>query len=150
MPAPCEIADAVKALRSRTGEEFLLSENSVEGTELHVVYAKEHQLPERYSQTKGMFGFRVPLRFPNACPEDCFFLVPDTIKLVDEDPVRRSKDINRAGVTQNFLKGSGLDNVPVLVFSWHLWNKVSWDRNKHNLVDHYLHCLRRFEQEEHD
>ena len=150
MPAPKELVAAVEDLCAKTGEKFEVTEKVVDGTEMHVVYVRNHPLPSRYSSASATFGFRVPFRFPDACPEDTFFIFPHEIKLVEEDPIRKSKDIHRAGKADNVLKGTELADVPVLIFSWHLWNKVPWDRNKHTLVDHYQHCLRRFEQPEHD
>ncbi len=150
MPVPEALAAAIEALRTTTGENFQVTERPVDGTEMHVVYLRNHTLPTHYSSRNGLFGFRVPARFPDACPEDCFFLVPWDIKLAEQDPVRKSTDPNRAGKAENLLKGTELDDVPVLMFSWHLWNTVPWDRNKHTLMDHYRHCLRRFDQSEHD
>ena len=150
MAIPNALATAVAQLRETAGEEFQVTEKAVEGTELHVVYVCDHPLPARYSNRIAMLGFRVPSRFPDACPEDSFFLVPCEIKLVEPDSARNSTDLNRAGRTEGVLKGTELPDTPVLLFSWHLWNSVPWDRNKHTLMDHYRHCLRRFEQNEHD
>jgi hypothetical protein len=128
----------------------MVTEHSVDGTELHVLYVAEHSLPAKYSRSHGLFGFRAPAIFPMGCPEDSFFLAPDDLQLVTADPVRNSHDLNRAGKAAGMLKGTELGDISVLVFSWHLWNKVPWDRNKHTLLDHYRHCLRRLEQPEHD
>lgn len=81
-------------------------------------------------------------------PEDQFFLLPATLELREVEPARGSKAINREASTANVLQGILLDNPNCLVFSWHLWNTVPWDWRKHTLMDHYGHCLRRFEQPE--
>ena len=148
--APDYIVDEVRRLSSASGEAFVVTPEPIEGTELFAVYATDHWLPAKYTRDKALFGFRVPGNLPLACPEDSFFLAPDDIQLVTADPVRKSQDLNRAGKTTGILKGSALGDISVLVFSWHLWNKGIWDRNKHTLLDHYQHCLRRFEQPEHD
>lgn len=150
VPAPAEIVAAVAELSIKSGHQFAITSVPVQGTDLYVVYATRHPLPDVYSMDAGTFGFRVPNTFPNAGPEDCFFLLPDSIKLKKPDKVRNSFDLNRATSTPNFFSGPELGGAPALVFSWHLWNTVPWDRRKNTLVDHYGHCLRRFDGPEHD
>jgi hypothetical protein len=115
-----------------------------------VAYAPDHPFPERYTLGRGTLGFRVPGNLPDAAPEDSFFIAPATVKLRAADPVRNSCDLHRAGADPNYLQGVIPVEGPVLVFSWHIWNKGIWNRRKHTLIDHYAHCLRRFEQPEHD
>jgi hypothetical protein len=129
--------------------EFEVTRGPVNSTQLFVVYAAGHALPERYTASTGTLGFRVPATFPDAGPEDSFFLQPADLKLKLVDPSRNSCDVHRAGVNGDLLVGTELTGS-VLVFSWHLWNKVPWDRRRHTLVDHYRHCLRRFDEPEHD
>jgi hypothetical protein len=148
VPAPDHLIEAVAELARETGEAFRISEGVVRGTEMYLVTAPDHRLPARYTRETAMLGFRVPSSFPDAAPEDCFFLWPADIKLATADPVRHSVDINRAGADSNIA--NGILEGPVLNFSWHLWNKVPWERRKHTLMDHYLHVLRRFEMQEHD
>lgn len=148
--APDNLVEEVRRLNKVSGEAFVVSPNPITGTELYAVYATDHWLPPRYTRNKGILGFRVPANLPNGCPEDSFFIAPDDLQLVVADPVRKSRDINRAGKTAGILRGSDLGDISVLVFSWHIWNKVPWERGRHNLLDHYQHCLRRFEQPEHD
>ncbi len=150
VPAPDDVRAAVAELSERTGLRFTVSSVPVGGTELFVVWAAEHPLPDRYTASSGILGFRVPRNFPDAAPEDCFFLRPQDLKLKTNDPVRLSPDINRASVSQDFCTGTELDGGGVLVFSWHIWNKVPWNRRKHTLIDHYTHCVRRFDEPEHD
>ena len=150
MAAPDYIVDEVKRLSEASGEAFEVSPNPIAGTELYALYASDHWLPARYTRNKGILGFRVPANLPLGCPEDSFFIAPDDLQLVIADPVRNSRDIHRAGKTPGILTGSALGDISVLVFSWHIWNKVQWDRGRHTLLDHYQHCLRRFEQPEHD
>lgn len=149
MPAPDLVAAAVLDLSQKSGQEFVVSDTTVPGTALYVVYAVAHPFPAHYSLESGVLGFRVPQNFPDACPEDSFFLQPATVKLREADANRKSVDIHRASPDANFLNGTAIAG-PALVFSWHLWNKVPWDRRKHTLFDHYTHTLRRFEQPEHD
>ena len=128
-----------------------MTEQVVTGTAMHVVYANDHSIPERYTRRVVTIGFRVPSNFPEAAPEDCFFIQPSDVKLCSPDTERKSCDLNRASVNESdFLKGTDLVSLSALVFSWHLWNKKAWDRRSHTLVDHYRHCLRRFEFQEHD
>jgi len=150
VPAPDHIVQAVHGFSEKVGYKFEVSDCPVEGTELYVVYAEAHPLPERYTVALGVLGFRVPRNIPDACPEDCFFIQPHDVKLKEADPVRNSKDINRASSNQDFLRGTKLGGTPALVFSWHLWDRRPWDRNRHTLIDHYDHCIRRFDQPEHD
>lgn len=151
MAAPEEIVKAVAELAEKSGHKFAVTAVPVDGTQLYVVYAADHPFPDRYTVVSGMLGFRVSSNLPDACPEDSFFLSPDTVKLKQPDPVRNSTDIHRASSTQGFLKGTELGDARVLVFSWHVWNRPgAWNRKKHTLMDHYTHCLRRFEEPEHD
>jgi hypothetical protein len=144
------LLDAVDYLSARSGHQFQVSPEPVPGTSLFVVHAADHEYRQEYTVRSGPFGFRVPFNFPDAAPEDCFFISAVGAKLKMPDPVRKNADIHRVGLNQGFVAGSALGNVPVLVFSWHLWNRVRWERRKHTLFDHYTHCLRRFEQPEHD
>jgi hypothetical protein len=150
VPAPDSIRKAVEELSKASGHLFQVTDAPVDGTALYVVYARDHSFPEQYSVRRGTLGFRVPQNIPDACPEDAFFIQPHQIKLKTPDPVRHSTDIHRAGATADFLKGTEIGTEPALVFSWHLWNKGIWNRNKHTLIDHYTHCLRRFDEPEHD
>lgn len=151
MPAPDPIQRAVAELSKASGHSFEVSDSPVDGTKLHVVYAKDHPFRDLYTVERGAFGFRVPENYPDACPDDSFFIQPSDVKLKTSDTVRNSVDIHRAGVNGlEFLKGTELGAIPALVFSWHLWNTVAWNRSKHTLTDHYTHCLRRFDQPEHD
>ncbi len=151
MVAPDFLIQEVKRLKLVSGQDFILSSNPIEGTAgMYGVYADGHPLPDRYTRTKGLLGFRIPSNLPDAQPEDCFFIAPDDILLVEADPKRNSHELHRAGRSPGFMKGSALGEMSVLVFSWHLWDRRPWDRNKHTLIDHYHHCLRRFEQPEHD
>jgi hypothetical protein len=146
--APDELRQAVASLSIHSGHTFAISERPVPGTTLYVVYATDHPLPKHYTRERATLGFRVPDNWPDAAPEDSFFLFPGDIKLSAPDPVRNTIDINRAAANSEHIQG--VMDGPALVFSWHLWNKVAWNRRKHTLVDHYSHCLRRFEQIEHD
>ncbi len=148
VPPSEEIRAAVSALSADAGIEFRVSEKPVPGTEMYIVFAENHPLPEHYTPAAASLGFRVPGTFPDAGPEDCFFLHPAEIALRIPDPVRNSTEINRAGVDPNIANGV-LDG-PVRNFSWHLWNKTAWKRQTHTLIDHYRHVLRRFEVPEHD
>lgn len=150
MPVPEQIAAAVRDLSERSGHVFVVSDAVVPGTMLYVVYAAEHPLPGHYTETVGVLGFRVPHNFPDACPEDSFFIQPATVKLREPDAVTKSNNVHRASPDPKFLNGTPIAGTPALVFSWHLWNKEPWDRRKHTLFDHYTHSLRRFEQPEHD
>lgn len=149
MPSDAILA-AVKDLSEKSGLDFSVTETVVEGTELYVVYATNHPFPDVYTVAAGVLGFRVPHNFPDAQPEDSFFIQPDTVKLKTADQKRNSVDIHRAAPDQNLLKGTPLGSGPALLFSWHIWNKVAWKRGKHTLADHYFHCVKRFEQPEHD
>jgi hypothetical protein len=151
VPAPEHLKAAVDALSSATGIEFAITDHVVTGTQLHAVYARQHSLPERYNQTTGVLGFRIPMNYPDASPEDCFFLqTSDPLKLASPDPTRNSTDVYRASLTPDFLKGTVLADHPALVFSWHLWDRSPWNRRQNTLIDHYTHCLRRFDGPEHD
>ena len=150
MSASEEILTAVQDVSRKAGIPFTITEKMVEGTQLYVVYTPLHPFPDHYTVSCGTLGFRVPFNFPDASPEDCFFVLPADVKLKVPDPVRNHIDIHRAAADPNVLKGTELSGPPALVFSWHLWNSRPWDRNKHTLFDHYTHCLRRFEQQEHD
>ena len=151
MPAPEELKTAVAALSKLVGVEFAVTDDVVAGTQLYVVYSLEHELPDRYNQPTGVLGFRVPSNYPDVSPEDVFFLqTAEPLKLGAPDAIRNSADLHRASVNGDFLTGTVLSNRPALVFSWHLWDRSPWNRRKHTLVDHYNHCLRRFEQPEHD
>lgn len=145
-----EIVAAVTELSIRSGHQFTVSSKPVTGTDLYVVYATNHPLPASYTVQTGVLGFRVPSMFPDAHPEDAFFIQPHDVKLKAVDQVRKNSDIHRASVSPDLLKGTELAGQSVLVFSWHLWDRAAWDRTKHTLVDHYQHCIRRFEQPEHD
>lgn len=136
-------------LRTATGLDWRLSEEPVTGTSLHVVYVTGHDMPERYDNATATMGFRVPANFPDANPEDAFFLAPATMQLKELELTRGTKAINRAGAAPGHCNGILPDNPTCLVFSWHLWDRVPWDRRKNTLLDHYSHCLRRFEQPEH-
>lgn len=161
MPVPEAVERAVAELRTRTHLAFAVGETPVQGTNLHVVYTLDFPLPDRYVDTgstappagspKCLFGFRVPANYPDAGPEDSFFLAPVTLRLREPDPKRQSSDIHRAGVGSGILRGTLPEDPNVLVFSWHLWgDRKPWSRRANNLVDHYTHCLRRFEAPEHD
>jgi hypothetical protein len=149
VPAPNHLIRAVTELGNKSGQAFLITENPVIGTELYVVYVRDFKLPPKYSPDIATFGFRVPTQFPNACPEDSFFLIPCDVSLSLPNPERGSTDINRARKTEKVTSGTELGDGAVLLFSWHLWDRVPWDRSKHQLIDHYEHCLRRFDQPEH-
>lgn len=144
------LVQAVNELSARSGHLFQISPEPVPGTSLFVVHTSAHEYRQEYTITSGGFGFRVPFNFPDAAPEDCFFITAVGVKLKVPDPVRKSSDLRRVGLSEGFVAGSVLGNVQVLIFSWHLWNKVPWERRKHTLFDHYTHCIRRFEQPEHD
>jgi hypothetical protein len=146
--APDHLRAAVDELTKDAGVNFVISDEPIAGTELYLVYATNHPLPSRYSVSHGTLGFRIPTSFPNGQPEDCFFVHPDSIQLSTSEPTRNSNTIHRTGSDPNFAKGM-LDG-PVLVFSWHIWDRVPWDRKKHTLIDHYRHALRRFEAPERD
>lgn len=148
--APDHLKEAVAELAKASGIQFQISDNVVTGTELHVVYATEHPLPDRYTAESATFGFRVPRNFPDAGPEDSFFLEGTGLTLKVADPKRNSTDIHRASGTVEILRGTELDGRTALVFSWHVWEKSAWNRRKHTLIDHYNHCIRRFEEAEHD
>lgn len=150
MPVSEALRQAVEDLRARTGLDFQISDACVTGTSMHVVYVHNHDLPEQYTNSTGTLGFRVPANFPDTQPEDSFFLIPSNLQLREVEPKRNSAAINRAGVANDLVKDILPDNPSCLVFSWHLWDRVPWDRRKHTLVDHYTHCARRFEQPEHD
>lgn len=150
MQIPEEILKAVLKLSEDTGLVFEVLDVPVQGTNLYVVFVTNHPFPDRYTVSSGVLGFRVPNNFPNACPEDCFFIQPHDTKLREPDKTRNSTDIHRASKSDDFLKGTKFGNSSVLVFSWHIWNTLVWDRKKHSLSDHYFHCLRRFEVPEHD
>ena len=151
MPVPEELKTAVASLSEATGIEFAVTDDVVPGTRLYVVYSPQHELPDRYNQATGVLGFRVPANYPDVSPEDAFFLqTAEPLKLASPEPSRRSTEIHRASMNGEVLKGTVLSDRAALVFSWHLWNHVRWDRRKHTLIDHYNHCLRRFEQSEHD
>lgn len=148
---PDRLLRAVSELSGATGVNFAVTEHPVTGTQLHVVYANDHSLPERYSLDRGTFAFRVPATYPDAGPEDAFILATAIpLKLKEADPVRNSIDVNRTSAGTGLLAGTPIREQHTLVFSWHLWNRVAWDRNRHTLIDHYTHCIRRFEQPEHD
>jgi hypothetical protein len=148
--APEELQRTVARLSQEAGLDFNVTDQVVRGTQLYVVYTQDHPFPAVYAVKMGTLGFRIPGTFPDAGPEDSFFIQPATTKLECPDPVRGSIDINRAGQDPNFLAGTLLETEPALVFSWHLWNTRPWDRRRHTLMDQYTHCLRRFEQPEHD
>lgn len=151
MPAPDRVLSAVADLSKSSGEAFEVSDVPVTGTRLYVVFARNHRFTDRYTREKGVLGFRVPDNYPDAQPEDSFFILPADIKLKVADPVRNSCDLHRAGASgPEYLGGTGLAGESALVFSWHLWDRSPWNRNKHSLIDHYHHSLRRFEQPEHD
>ncbi|HKF48021.1 MAG TPA: hypothetical protein VKB38_11740 [Terracidiphilus sp.] len=151
MHKPSELlAQAVSDLSARSGHQFEISPETVSGTNLFVVHTLAHEYRQEYTVPSGGLGFRVPFNFADAAPEDCFFITAAGTKLKVPDTVRNSSDLHRVGVTEGFVAGSALGNVPVLVFSWHLWNRLPWDRKKHTLFDHYTHCIRRFERPEHD
>lgn len=144
------IVQAINELSARSGHAFHISPEPVPGTSLFVVHTDHHEFRPEYTITSGGLGFRVPFNFPDAGPEDNFFITAVDTKLRLADPVRNSIDLNRAGRTDGYVTGSILGNVPVLVFSWHLWNTMPWNRRNHCLFDHYTHSIRRFEMVEHD
>lgn len=150
MPAPEELRAAVAELSAKSGHSFHASDQPVPGTNLYVVYALDHPFPPHYTADKGTFGFRAPGNYPDAGPEDSFFLLPASVKLRTADALRHTTDIHRASADPNHLQTVIPVEGPALVFSWHLWNRVAWNRRKHTLIDHHAHCLRRFEQAEHD
>ena len=151
MPISDELRAALAELSQKSGHDFMVSQEPVQGTQLYVVYAHGHALPDRYTPESGTLGFRVPSNYSDAAPEDSFFIQPGTVKLRSPDPIRNSCDLHRAAVAPpEFLRGTELESISALVFSWHLWNKKAWDRCRDTLIDHYTHCLRRFEQPEHD
>ena len=148
MPPSEELARAVADLSERSGHAFQISPQVVPGTNLYVVHTHDHEFRTSYTVERGVLGFRVPATFPDAGPEDSFFIGPADTKLRIADSVRKSIDLNRAGRAEGHVAGSALGNAPVLVFSWHLWNTVPWNRKKHTLMDHYTHCIRRFDMAE--
>jgi len=150
VPAPDLIGEAVDNLSKASRHAFHVTDGPVAGTSLYVVYATDHPFRELYTLTQGTLGFRVPDNFPDACPEDSFFVQPHDVKLNAPDPVRKSIDLHRAGESPDFLKGTVLGERSALVFSWHLWNRRAWNTNTHTLLDHYTHCVRRFDEPEHD
>jgi hypothetical protein len=145
-----ELLAAVKQLSEKSGHPFEISPDPVPGTTLFVVHTLDHPFRPEYTVAKGVFGFRAPFNFPDAAPEDSFFIAPVEVRLARLNPVRNSIDVNRASRAENVVTGSSLGNLPVLMFSWHLWDRVPWNRRTHTLVDHYTHCIRRFEQVEND
>lgn len=148
---PTEIVKAaVEELSQKSGHKFLISEQLVPSTSLFVVHTTDHPYRPEYTVPSGVLGFRIPSNFPDAGPEDSFFIAPATTKLRAPDPIRNSIDVNRAGAVAGFVAGSALGDIQVLVFSWHLWDKRAWSRRTNTLVDHYTHSIRRFEQPEHD
>lgn len=149
MPAPEHLVEAVASLAATSGYAFQISDRCVSGTQLYVVHAANHPFSAGYTVTIGTLGFRVAATFPDSEPEDSFFIAPADVKLRVPDSIRNSIDLNRAAVSADHVRG--VLDIPVLVFSWHLWNKPGkWDRRKHTLIDHYGHVIRRFEQPEHD
>lgn len=151
VPVPDHLAAAVAELSRATSIEFEVTDGVAAGTELHIVYARKHPLPPRFNQSEAILGFRVPRNYPDAAPEDLFFLItPQPLRLAVADPVRNSNDVHRVSLNADVLKGTPLEGSQALVFSWHLWDRSPWNRRKHTLVDHYTHSIRRFEQAEHD
>jgi hypothetical protein len=148
VPASEELVRAVADLSERSGYAFTISPQVVPGTNLYVVHTSDHEFRSLYTVERGVLGFRVPSNFPDAGPEDSFFIAPADTKLRNADVVRNSIDLNRAGRAEGYVVDSALGNLPVLVFSWHLWNAVPWNRRKDTLMDHYTHCIRRFEMAE--
>lgn len=148
MPPSEELLRAVQTLSEKSGYFFQISGETVPGTNVFVVHTLDHPFRPEYTVPRGVLGFRVPFNFPDAAPEDSFFIAPADVKLVSADAVRNSIDLNRAGRTENFVSGSALGSIPVLVFSWHLWDRMAWNRRTHTLVDHHAHCVRRFGQPE--
>ena len=148
MPASEELLGALADLSERSGRRFEISPQTVPGTNLYVVHTNDHEFRPDYTVGQGVLGFRVPSNFPDAGPEDSFFIAPAEIKLRVPEPARNSIELNRVGRVDGYAAGSTLGNTPVLVFSWHLWNTVPWNRHKHTLMDHYSHCIRRFEMAE--
>jgi hypothetical protein len=144
------LIQAVAKLSEESGRTFKISDEPVPNTQLFVVHTENHEFRPEYTVVSGTLGFRVPFNFPDAAPEDSFFIIPADLKLHVADSVRQSTDLNRVGRTDNFVVGSELANVQVLVFSWHLWDRTPWDRRRNTLMDHYTHCVRRFERPEHD
>lgn len=145
MPPSAELIGAVVQLEERSGHRFQISPSPVPGTSLFVVHTPRHDFRPEYTVTSGVLGFRVPSNFPDASPEDSFFILPAETKLSKADPLRNSADLNRAARVDGLIAGSILGNVSALLFSWHIWNTVPWNRRTHTLFDHYAHCLRRFE-----
>ena len=144
------LLQAVEELSEKSGHRFHISPEPVPNTNLYLVHTEDHPFRPEYTIRTGVFGFRVPFNFPDAAPEDSFFIAPSETKLREADAVRSSIDLNRAGRAEGYVTGSLLGGMPVLVFSWHLWDRVQWNRRKNTLIDHYTHCVRRFEQAEHD
>lgn len=148
MATPTTFANAVERLSEASGYKFLVTA-PLPNTNLYVVYTENHPFPERYTVRQGGLGFRVPGNLPDAQPEDNFFITPPTIKLAVANPERNSIDINRASPTDGIIPSSILGGGQVLVFSWHIWDRVPWRPRTNTLIDHYTHCLRRFEAPEH-
>jgi len=148
VPRSEELLRAVTELSDRSGRAFEISPQPVPGTSLYVVHTNAHEFRPEYTVPSGVLGFRVPSNFPDAGPEDAFFILPAETKLRIPDPVRNSVELNRVGRADGYAAGSALGNAAVLVFSWHLWNNLPWNRRKHTLMDHYTHCIRRFEMVE--
>jgi hypothetical protein len=148
VPASEELRKAVADLSERSGRPFEISPQTVPGTSLYVVHTNTHDFRSEYTVAEGVLGFRVPSNFPDAGPEDNFFIAPAETRLRVPDLVRNSAELNRAGRADGYVAGSALGGMAVLVFSWHLWNNVPWNRHRHTLMDHYTHCIRRFEMAE--
>jgi hypothetical protein len=147
VPVPEPLVVAVRALSVETGLKWEIGDLPIAGTEMFVVFTKDHPFPERYTVRSGLLGYRVPANFPTASPEDSFFIQPIEIRLAAPDPVRNSTELNRASASPDLCKG--VIDGPVLVFSWHIWNAMKWERRQHKLSDHYHNALKRFEAPEH-
>lgn len=150
MPPTDLLRAAVADLSARSGLPFTISEQPVTGTQLFVVYTDKFEFPQRYTVDLGTLGFRAPYNFPDAPPEDVFFVLPASIRLKEKDEKRSQDTLHRANEDVNFLRGA-IDPAPAaLVFSWHLFDRTRYDRRRFTLYDYYRHCERRFEQPEHD
>src|SRR5262245_23547470 len=111
VPPPSEeLLKAVETLSEKSGYRFQISGEPVPGTSLFVVHTVDHPFRPEYTIPRGILGFRAPLNFPDAAPEDSLFIAPADVKLIRADALRNSIDLNRAGRTENFVSGSALGN----------------------------------------
>ena len=91
------LLEAVKDLSAKSGCTFQISPTPVPGTQLFVVHTPQHEYRPEYTIPSGGLGFRVPFNFPDAAPEDSFFITAVDTKLKVPDSVRKSTDLNRVG-----------------------------------------------------